>query len=129
MFKRLLAIFLIIASLIVSYSAYATEVESQTVNLDGVELIIPEPDPCLTSVRIDWKMGRPSVVEENTPLTLTSTLEGIRIDELVLSYQWYYDRHDGQGFVPISGATSKSYSFPATAATLSYDYKLIVTYQ
>lgn len=127
--KRLITLFLTLCLFVYPLATYATEVESQTVNLDGVELIIPEPDPCLTSVHIDWKMGRPSTVEENTPLTLTSTLEGIRIDELVLSYQWYYDKHDGQGFVPITGANSKSYSFPATAATLSYDYKLIVTYQ
>ena len=51
----------------------------------------------------------------------TTGLDGYR-----LSYQWYVDKGDGYGFVPVEGATGDTVTFVATRETLSYDWQIVV---
>ena len=51
----------------------------------------------------------------------TTGLDGYR-----LSYQWYVDKGDGYGFVPVEGATGDTITFVATRETLSYDWQIVV---
>ena len=48
--------------------------------------------------------------------------------ENVGTYQWYVDRGDGKGYVPLSGATSAMYeTSPVSAANDGYKYICVVT--
>lgn len=51
----------------------------------------------------------------------TTGLDGYR-----LSYQWYVDKGDGYGFVPVEGATGDTITFVASRETLSYDWQIVV---
>lgn len=48
------------------------------------------------------------------------------LDGYSLSYQWYVDKGDGYGFVPVEGATGDTVTFVATRETLSYDWQIVV---
>ena len=48
------------------------------------------------------------------------------LDGYHLSYQWYVDKGDGYGFVPVEGATGDTITFVATRETLSYDWQIVV---
>ena len=56
---------------------------------------------------------------------LSCKLEGFEGREIV-KYQWKCDKHDGAGFVEISGANSDTYSFSASVESLSWDWYLSV---
>ncbi len=91
--------------------------------------------------------GEPEVVnEESTPemkvtifssrsaymlagdeVTLTSRIEGF--DGYEIMYQWECDRHDGSGFQNVEGANEDTYTFQASAETLSWDWRLSVYYR
>ena len=70
--------------------------------------------------------SRRSVMRSGEEITLTSELEGF--ENLDVEYQWERDAHDGSGYQPVEGANSDSYSFEASAETLSCDWRLKVAY-
>ena len=56
---------------------------------------------------------------------LTSKVEGF--DGYELMYQWECDK--GNGFQEVRGANSDSYSFEASAESLSWNWRLAVYYR
>lgn len=85
----------------------------------------PTPEPTPVPKRVTIATNRKSVMEEGATVTLTSKLEGFEGCEV--HYQWQRDR--GNGFEDMPGATSATYSFAATAETLSWGWRLIVYYK
>ncbi len=69
--------------------------------------------------------SRRTVMTEGETVTLTSRLEGFEDCEEIL-YVWKVDK--GNGFEEVEGANSDSYSFPATAESLSWGWHLTVLY-
>ncbi len=61
----------------------------------------------------------------NEPITLTSLLEGFE-DCVEISYQWKCDK--GNGFEDVEGATGDSYTYEATADSLTWSWQLVVSY-
>ena len=68
--------------------------------------------------------SRRATMEMGEPVVLTSRLEGFEGCEI--RYTWTCDKHDGQGFQPVPGANGATYSFSATAESLSWDWQLKV---
>jgi len=66
---------------------------------------------------------RKSVMEIGETVHLTSRLEGFE-NCTDITYQWEYN--DGNGFVPMEGATEDSYSFAADIQSLSRAWRLTV---
>ncbi len=66
------------------------------------------------------------MMEVNEPITLTSDLEGFE-DCVEINYQWECDK--GSGFEPIEGAIESTYTFPATAESLTWSWQLVVNYE
>ena len=71
--------------------------------------------------------SRSPVMKKGDLVELTSRLEGF--DGCEVHYQWECDKHDGQGFQGVENATEDSYAFEASVETLSWDWKLTVSYQ
>ncbi len=70
--------------------------------------------------------SRRSVMHAGETVTLTGRLEGF--EGLDVTCQWERDIHDGNGYQPIEGANADTYEFSASAETLSWDWRLTVTY-
>ena len=83
-----------------------------------------DPQPPKTEKKVTIFSSRRSMMTEGEPVVLTSKLEGFEGCEI--RYTWTCDKHDGHGFQPVPGANSASYSFPATAESLSWDWQLKV---
>ena len=64
----------------------------------------------------------------NEPVTLTGVLENIE-NHTDIQYIWEVDKHDGNGYVPVEGATGLTHTFPATAESLSWSWRLSVLYK
>ena len=69
---------------------------------------------------------RKAVMTEGDKVTLTSKLEGFD-DCAEVRYIWKVDK--GNGFEEIPGANKSSYTFEATAETLSWNWHLTVLYR
>ena len=69
--------------------------------------------------------SRRSVMKRGETVELTSKLEGFEDCEAI-SYQWECDK--GDGFAPVNGATGDTYAFSADSESLSWDWRLIVSY-
>ena len=69
---------------------------------------------------------RKAVMTEGDKVTLTSKLEGFD-DCAEVRYIWKVDK--GNGFEEIPGANQSSYTFTATAETLSWNWHLTVLYR
>ena len=74
-----------------------------------------------TPEKTAWNLEK---IRAGEPVTLTSRIEGF--DGYEIRYQWECDKHDGSGFRDVSGATGSSYSFSASAESLSWDWRLSV---
>ena len=70
---------------------------------------------------------RNTMMTEGTPIVLTSRLEGFEGCEV--HYQWMCDKHDGHGFQPVPNATGDTYTFGANVESLSWNWKLEVSYR
>ena len=109
--------------------AGAVKAEEQAIYSDFISpdpsiiLIEPTPTPEPRSVRIF--IDRRPVMTVNDPVTLTSKLSGFTQDDEIY-YQWQCDK--GNGFEDVAGATSSSYVFPATKETLSWSWRLKVSF-
>jgi hypothetical protein len=64
-------------------------------------------------------------MKKGEPITLTSRLEGFEGIEHV-TYQWHCDK--GNGFEPVDGANSDSYTYYADHETLSWSWVLEVSF-
>ena len=69
--------------------------------------------------------SRRVIMEEGETVSLTSKLEGF--EGLELMYIWKVDK--GNGFEEVEGANADTYSFEATAETLSWGWVLTVLYR
>ena len=69
--------------------------------------------------------SRRSQMEVGEDITLTAVLEGFD-DVQNLQYQWECDK--GDGFEPVEGATGESYSYPATAESFSWSWRLHLSF-
>lgn len=69
--------------------------------------------------------SRRTVVAPGEAIYLTSKLEGF--EDYTVTYQWQYDR--GNGFEDIEGATGDTYTYAASVETLSYDWRLVISYE
>lgn len=89
----------------------------------------PEVDPAdpeaAPAMKVTIFSSRRSVMSEGEPVYLTSKLEGFEGYEI--RYQWECDK--GAGFENVEGANDATYSFEATAETLTYDWRLTVLYR
>ena len=90
----------------------------------------PEVDEAGEVVEIPKKVtifsSRRTVMTRGETVELTSLLEGFEDCSEIL-YQWECD--NGSGFVAVPGANSASYSFKASATTLSWGWRLTVSYR
>ena len=84
---------------------------------EGEETETPKKVTIFTSRRV--------VMEEGETVTLTSKLEGF--EGLELMYVWKVNK--GEGFEEVEGANEATYSFEASAETLSWGWKLTVLYR
>ncbi len=64
-------------------------------------------------------------MEEGEEITLSSVLEGFE-NVQNLTYQWECDK--GNGFEPVEGANGESYSYPATAESFSWSWRLHLSF-
>lgn len=101
--------------------ATASEATESEAEEDELGDLISESDYGAFKVYI--YSNRKSVIAHGEIITLTCVTEGF--DGYTLSYQWECD--DGNGFVAVEGANAFTYSFAATAETLAYDWRVIVT--
>ena len=69
--------------------------------------------------------SRRAVMDLNEEIKLTSLLEGFE-EGLEIEYQWECDK--GNGFEPIEGANGDSYSYPATVESLSWSWRLVISF-
>lgn len=76
-------------------------------------------------MKISIFSDRRPVMEVGEPVTLTSRLEGF--DGYELYYIWEVDK--GSGFEEIPDTNAPTYSFPASAESLSWDWRLEVLYR
>ena len=86
----------------------------------------PEEDP-EANMKVWAYSSRRPVMHKGETVTLSSKIEGF--DGYTVSYQWKCDKHDGNGFQKVPGANGDTHTFKATAESLSWDWKLEVTYQ
>lgn len=125
--KKIL-VFIFLITILFSIS-YAEEIEvSNIIHSDeSIELIIETPEPTATPIpkSITIYCDRRSVMKENEPVHLTSKLIGF--ENYTVYYQWQCDK--GNGFENIAGATNSSYTFYATKDTLSWSWRLKITYK
>lgn len=85
---------------------------------EGEEAQLPTPKVTIfTSRRSGMSLGE--------PVYLTSKLENAEGYEI--RYQWQCDK--GSGWQDVAGANGDSYSFPASAETFGYSWKLLVYYR
>lgn len=103
---------------------FVGDLEGLTDLTDGTEEA--EEQPAEPVMKVLVFSSRRAVMHYGETVFLTCLLEGF--DGYELSFQWECDIHDGNGFRPVPGATGDMYSFSATAESLSWDWRLTVTY-
>ncbi len=85
----------------------------------------PEEQVVETPKKVTIFTSRRTIMMPGEMITLTSKLEGFE-DAQTITYQWECDK--GDGFEPVEGANSDSYSYPCDTETLSWDWRLLVFY-
>lgn len=86
---------------------------------------VPADDEPVEQLKVTIFTSRRTVVNPGEEIRLTSKLEGF--EDYTVYYQWQYDR--GNGFEDIAGANHSDYSYRASVETLSYDWRLVVSYE
>ena len=69
--------------------------------------------------------SRRAIMDLGEEIKLTSIIEGMP-EDVTLNYQWECDK--GEGFEPVEDGTSDSYSYEASVESLSWSWRLVVTY-
>lgn len=98
--------------------AAAEETAKETSDETAEEVVQPE-------MKVTIFTSRRVVMEEGETVNLTSKIEGF--DGYEVLYQWECDQ--GNGFQPIEAANADSYSYIASAETLSWSWQLMVYYR
>ncbi|QTE69337.1 hypothetical protein JNO48_05405 [Clostridiales bacterium] len=96
---------------------------------DGTGEEVPaeeEAEDPTANMKVTIFTSRRKTVRVGEPVTLTSRIEGF--DGFEIRYQWECDKHDGAGFLDVSGACEDSYTFSASAESMSWDWRLSVYY-
>lgn len=96
---------------------------------DGTGEEVPaeeEAEEPTANMKVTIFTSRRKTVRVGEPVTLTSRIEGF--DGFEIRYQWECDKHDGAGFLDVSGACEDSYTFSASAESMSWDWRLSVYY-
>lgn len=124
--KKILILFLISFLLTVSF-AEEIEVSNIIHSDESIELIIETPEPTATPTPkiVTISCDRKAIMKENEPVHLTSKLIGF--ENCTVSYQWQCDK--GNGFEDIIGATGSTHTFYATQESLSWDWRLKISYK
>ena len=99
--------------------------------MDGLDIEEPLPeegeaaeaDPT-ANMKVTIFSSRRSVMKTGETVALTSKLEGFEGFEV--DYQWECDK--GAGFEPVAGANSDTYTFEASKTTLSWGWRLTVSF-
>ena len=78
-----------------------------------------------SNMKVTIFTSRRKVMKNGDPITLTSKLDGFEGIEQI-NYQWYCDK--GNGFEPVDGANSDSYTYTANSETLSWSWLLEVSF-
>lgn len=86
-----------------------------------IQLIDPPPTRTVTIVS-----DRKPVMTVGEKVRLTCELDGF--ENCALRFLWEYDRGDGNGFQPVEDWDKDYYEFEATRETLSWSWRLTVTY-
>ena len=107
------------------FSAFGEEIISPPLTPDpNITLIEPTPTPIPKKVTIQ-SSAKP-MMKVGEEVRLTCTLVGFE-DCTEILYQWQCDK--GNGFEDVPGAEQDYYSFPATAESLCWSWRLIVYYR
>ena len=112
--KKIIAFILLLCIPLLSF---ADELTSPSITIN-TQLEIPKEVKIRSDARITMYV--------NEQITLYAELSGF--DGISVTYQWQYDKRDGNGFVNIPNATNATYSFLATDETINCDYRVIVYY-
>ena len=125
-----LCIVLMLCLLFTRFAIAEEQTVSNVIKPDpSIELLTPTPAPTPEPTPVPKKVtiasDRKPVMKEGAPVTLSSKLEGFEGCEV--HYQWQCDK--GNGFEDMPGATSATYSFAATAETLSWGWRLVIYYK
>lgn len=78
-----------------------------------------------SNMKVTIFTSRRKVMKNGEPIILTSKLDGFEGIEQI-NYQWYCDK--GNGFEPVDGANSDSYTYTANSETLSWSWVLEVSF-
>ena len=82
-----------------------------------------ETEEVVPEMKVTIFTSRRTVMTLGEPVYLTSKLEGF--DGYEIELQWQCDK--GEGFEDVEGANADTYEFEASAETLSWGWKLLVT--
>ena len=78
-----------------------------------------------SNMKVTIFTSRRKVMKNGEPIILTSKLDGFEGIEQI-NYQWYCDK--GNGFEPVDGANSDSYTYTTNSETLSWSWLLEVSF-
>lgn len=85
----------------------------------------PEEDPTV-NMKVSIYTNQDRTIRAGEAVNLYSKIEGF--DGYEVRYQWICDKHDGNGFQDVEGANESSYSFIASAESMTWDWQLSVYY-
>ena len=119
---------------------YAEDLEPQAETVEQPEETVEEPEETeeteeaveeaeevidTSNMKVTIFTSRRKVMRNGAPIILTSKLDGFEGIEQI-NYQWYCDK--GNGFEPVEGANSDSYTYTANSETLSWSWLLEVSF-
>lgn len=113
---------LICCTVVVVSAADGTIVSNWIEPDPSITLLEPTPTPDPKAVRIT--IIRQQTMMTGDPVKLISELHGF--DGCEVNYQWQCDK--GSGFEDVAGANGATYTFPATAESLRWSWRLTVYY-
>ena len=84
-----------------------------------------EDAPAEPTAKVLIFTSRRAIMDLGEEIKLTSVIEGMP-EDVVLTYQWECDK--GDGFEPVEGGNNDSYSYKASVESLSWSWRLVVSY-
>ena len=104
-----------------------TEESEEPEETEETEETVEEADEVIdtSNMKVTIFTSRRKVMKNGAPIILTSKLDGFEGIEQI-NYQWYCDK--GNGFEPVDGANSDSYTYTANSETLSWSWLLEVSF-
>lgn len=127
--KKTILFFLSLFLIIFPLTSLAEELDSNIISTENIELY---EEPRITRVRIEFQGGRPTSVREGEQITLISIIEGTHIEDTNVTYQWQINTNDPNNdnyWIDIENATSNTYTFAASAATIGAYYRVVIYWE